>query len=213
MGWGISHSPSGPGQANESGDITDDLLESSSLRTQDIGQGQMAYEADTNQLRSSVRGRVILPDDPDYDNEWRSHYFDSLDPASVSTLIHYLGRLESPWTDIKIPHLGGAIETVPEGGSAFEGRKHRYALVIQARWQDADESEKNLAWTKALQNDLRPFAADGVYLNFLAREESSRVVSAYCPESYLRLQALKGRLDPHNVFRSNPNIPPVSGQR
>jgi hypothetical protein len=142
-------------------------------------------------------------------NEWRSHCFDSLDPACVSTLIGYLERLESPWTDIKIPHLGGAIATVPEGGSAFEGRQHRFALVIQARWQDADESEKNLAWAKALQEDLEPFAAKGVYLNFLARDESSRIASAYSQENYLRLQALKARLDPHNVFRNNPNIPPA----
>ena len=119
--------------------------------------------------------------------------------------------MESPWTDIKIPHLGGALATVPDGGSAFEGRQHRYALVIQARWQDASESEKNLAWAKALQKDLKPFASEGVYLNFLARDETSRIASAYSSSHYSRLQALKGRLDPNNLFRNNPNIPPLPG--
>ena len=141
-------------------------------------------------------------------NEWRSHYFDALDPACVTTLIDYLGHLDSPWTDVKISHLGGAIATVPQGGSAFQGRQRRFVLVIQARWQDADESEKNLVWARALQEDLEPFAADGVYLNFLARDESSRIVSAYSQADYLRLQALKARLDPDNVFHNNPNIPP-----
>jgi len=145
-------------------------------------------------------------------NEWRSRYFDSLDPACLSTLIDHLGRLESPWTDIKIAHLGGAIVSVPQGGSAFEGRQHRFALVIQARWQDVDESEKNLAWARGLHQELEPFASDGVYLNFLARDETSRIASAHSSSHYSRLQTLKGRLDPNNVFRNNPNIPPLPGR-
>jgi len=36
----------------------------------------------------------------------------------------------------------------------------------------------------------------------------ARTRAAYSPEHYQRLVALKGRYDPANMFRFNPNIPP-----
>jgi len=49
-----------------------------------------------------------------------------------------------------------------------------------------------------------------VYVNFLGEEGRDRVRSAYGPETYDRLAALKARFDPTNLFRSNQNIPPAA---
>jgi len=141
-------------------------------------------------------------------NEWRSLYFAQFDAGSIEALLRSIQLLDSPWTDVKIPHLGGAISREPEGGAAFGHRDAHYCLVIQARWSDPSASDHHLTWARDLQRALQPFSSAGAYLNFLAADESDRIESAYGSSAYARLRALKTRMDPQNLFRRNPNIPP-----
>jgi FAD/FMN-containing dehydrogenase len=46
-------------------------------------------------------------------------------------------------------------------------------------------------------------------VNFLGDEGESRVREAYSKSTFAKLQAVKRRLDPDNVFRLNQNIPPA----
>ena len=55
---------------------------------------------------------------------------------------------------------------------------------------------------------IQPFATGRVYVNFIGDEGEERVVAAYGAESYARLQAIKDRYDPGNLFRSSLNITP-----
>lgn len=142
-------------------------------------------------------------------NDWRSFYFDELSTPCMEVIRKYVLRIDSPYTDIKIPHMGGAVAQEPEGGTSFANRRRRYCLVIQARWSDANESPKHLQWSKDLQSELQPYNAEGAYPNFLAPDESARIRSAYGDEGYRRLAALKTRMDPGNVFHLNPNIAPA----
>ena len=57
---------------------------------------------------------------------------------------------------------------------------------------------------------MRPFLAEGVYVNYLGDDEAGgRVASAY-GENYNRLAAIKKKYDPKNVFRINQNIKPAA---
>ena len=47
-----------------------------------------------------------------------------------------------------------------------------------------------------------------MYLNFIGDEGVERVESAFGDEKYARLQALKTKWDPDNLFRHNQNIKP-----
>ena len=48
------------------------------------------------------------------------------------------------------------------------------------------------------------------YVNYLADDERGEaVVAAYGP-NYRRLQQIKAKYDPHNVFRMNHNISPAA---
>jgi FAD/FMN-containing dehydrogenase len=142
-------------------------------------------------------------------NDWRGQYFSELHPAALEILMDYVSRLESPWTDIKIAHLGGAVSRIPETATAYGNRGARFGLVIQARWERPEESAVQIAWAKELQDRLAPYATGGACANFLAADEPHRVRAAHGPENYQRLQELKSKYDPENVFRANPNIPPV----
>ena len=141
-------------------------------------------------------------------NDWRGHYLDKLNPQATAILMDYMEKLRSPWTDIKIPHLGGAVRRVSEDATAFGNRSAEFGLVIQARWQDPGESDYWTAWAREVRDALTPYATGAVYANFLAREESDRIPSAHGPANYARLRELKCKYDPRNVFRANPNVLP-----
>ena len=82
-------------------------------------------------------------------------------------------------------------------------------LNINTRWADEAESERHLAHTRELYDAFLPSSAGGVYVNFLGDEGEERVRAAYGDARYARLQELKRRYDPDNVFRFNQNIPPA----
>ena len=62
-------------------------------------------------------------------------------------------------------------------------------------------------WSRSLWSALSPYHT-GVYVNFLMDEGVERVRTAYGPDKFARLQALKSHWDPGNFFRLNQNIPP-----
>ena len=58
---------------------------------------------------------------------------------------------------------------------------------------------------------MRPFFADGVYVNALSDDEGADRVRAAYGTNYERLVALKNQYDPANFFRVNQNIAPSGG--
>jgi Berberine and berberine like len=53
-----------------------------------------------------------------------------------------------------------------------------------------------------------PSLTGGAYINYLSAEGKERVHATYGAEKFARLQALKDRYDPTNLFQLNQNIPP-----
>lgn len=97
----------------------------------------------------------------------------------------------------------------PEGGSAFARRDDPFLLGIEANWDDANEDEANIAWARELIGDMEQFSPGGAYLNFPGfGEEGEEGLRASFGDSYGRLQNVKAKYDPENVFRSNLNIAP-----
>ena len=56
--------------------------------------------------------------------------------------------------------------------------------------------------------EIEQHTLGGGYVNFLAEGGAEAVRQAYGVERFDRLVAVKNRLDPHNVFHHNQNIPP-----
>lgn len=61
---------------------------------------------------------------------------------------------------------------------------------------------------EGFRDDLKASSAEGVYLNFLVGSEKwNRTRDAFSPEAFERLEELKRRYDPENMFCFNMNIP------
>ena len=74
---------------------------------------------------------------------------------------------------------------------------------------DPANKDKVTKWAKDYWDEVHPFSAPGPYVNFMMDEGTTRVEATYGP-NYARLQAIKAKVDPGNLFRVNQNIPPKS---
>ena len=60
--------------------------------------------------------------------------------------------------------------------------------------------------------EAAPHATGSGYVNFLTEDEAERVSASY-GVNHPRLQALKRRFDPDNLFRMNLNIAPAASRQ
>lgn len=144
-----------------------------------------------------------------YHNEWVGHYLDTYDSDAISTIQHFVSQVPSPDTDVKLARLGGAFAEMGEDDTAFGSRRSRYALVIQSRWKDPAETEKNLQWTRQFHTAMKKYGTGKVYTNFIGQEPPERVTDAYSIPTLERLRELKKQYDPENLFRMNINLKPA----
>jgi len=145
---------------------------------------------------------------PGFQNYWKSEYLSGLPDEAIEVAAGYALAHSSPLSDFKFPALGGAVARVGEDETAAGFRQAPFALNINTRWADPAESERHIAHTRELYDAFLPYSAGGVYVNFLGDEGEDRVRAAYGDARFERLQELKRRYDPGNVFRFNQNIPP-----
>lgn len=145
---------------------------------------------------------------PGFHNYWKAEYLRGLSDDAIDVIVAQAERITSPLADVKIIPGGGAVARGDDGVSAFAHRQAPFILNINSRWADPGEAQRHIEWTQAFWELMRPFSADGVYVNFLGDEGEDRVRAAYGPVVYERLSQIKGRYDPTNFFRFNQNIRP-----
>ncbi len=142
---------------------------------------------------------------------WKSLRLDRLDGEVIEALIDHAATRPSPRTIMPIWHHGGAMSRVGPEKTAFGDRSAPYLLSLDSTWEDPGDSEANVAWTRAVWEDLQRFSSRGSYLNFPGMgEEGDTLVRAAYGVNYERLAALKHKYDPDNLFRLNQNIRPSS---
>jgi len=101
--------------------------------------------------------------------------------------------------------FGGAIADVPTEATSFGNRKCRYWCVILACFE-ASAREASIKWIEEVHAALKPFGM-GRYANTL--EDDIEAKHIYVSTVLNRLEALKAKWDPQNVFHFNHNIKPA----
>jgi FAD/FMN-containing dehydrogenase len=141
-------------------------------------------------------------------NYWKSHNFADLSDGAIDTTLRYIGDLPSPHCEIFFGQIGGATMRPAPGSSAYPHRDAMYVCNVHGRWETPAEDRKGMEWARGFFRDTAPHATGGVYVNFLTDDESDRIKAAYGP-NYQRLEEIKEKYDPRNLFRSNQNIRPA----
>jgi FAD/FMN-containing dehydrogenase len=124
-------------------------------------------------------------------------------------MIASAGRLPAPECEIFVAQLGGAMARVKPSATAFYGRDARYIMNVHGRWSDVHDDATVRAWARRAFEDAAPHATGSGYVNFLTEDETERVAASY-GTNYPRLQTVKQRFDPGNLFRMNLNIAPAT---
>jgi FAD/FMN-containing dehydrogenase len=141
---------------------------------------------------------------------FKSRYLKNLDDATFNAILPRAVNPPSPFVLVVLWHFGGVMQKVDNSATAFMGRDAGGLLGIDAVWDNPDESENVIAWTRNFLADMELYSPGGLYVNFAGfGEEGDDLVKAAYGAHYERLVALKNRYDPTNLFRLNQNIKPT----
>ena len=140
----------------------------------------------------------------------KAEFFDELSDEAIDKLAEHGARRAGPMAQLLLEPMGGAIARMDPGLTAVGRRDVPWCYHALALWPepDAETEQRHRDWAKELSEDLRPHTTTGVYLNYTSDMGEERVRSTYGPEKYARLEALKDKYDPTNLFRLNQNIKP-----
>ncbi|NBC67044.1 MAG: FAD-binding protein [Bacteroidetes bacterium] len=140
---------------------------------------------------------------------YRSAFFDSLADEAIDAFVEKAAPVPTPYSSIFLEPMGGAIARKGSEATAFPHRERKFCITAVPKWENKEEDDEMEAWADNLFNALEPFAADGVYVNYLSDNGEEEARTAY-GKHWDRLRSLKEKWDPGNLFRMNHNIPPKS---
>ena len=141
-------------------------------------------------------------------NYWKSSNFKMLNDAAIDELVALAKTMPTRESDILISLLGGCIGDVAIHDTAFPHRAVSFVVTPGARWSSAGDDGDCLAWIEDAGARLREFEDGGQYVNFIA-ERDGEAARAY-GVNLERLERVKGRYDPDNLFCQNQNIRPAT---
>ena len=158
----------------------------------------------------AVQQLLDAPNPKGLQNYWSADFYAELPDKAVDVLLEQATKPVSPMTQLILIPGGGAVARVPEEATAFGQRTAPFNMHYLSMWSDPADAERNIAYTRSIASSMKPWTTGRAYLNFLGDEGAGRVEAAFGPEKFARLQALKRKWDPENLFRHNQNIPPAA---
>jgi FAD/FMN-containing dehydrogenase len=130
----------------------------------------------------------------------RLHYLPEVGDGFIDALLAGFETVPTPQTHVMVGWLGGAIDRVAPGATAFG---HRGARALT--WFIGCSGDEPIApaadWVRRVWSETEPFAAPGVYVNAL--DAGRPVRDAYADGVWERLLEVKRRYDPDGVFNGN----------
>ncbi|MEF8861890.1 MAG: FAD-binding oxidoreductase [Haloarculaceae archaeon] len=140
-------------------------------------------------------------------NYWKSHNFAEFTDGMIETFVEYGETIPSEATEIACAQLGGVINDVPVGGTAYPHRGAEFLMNLHTQWENPEQDEACMSWARDFHEAMTPHATGGVYANFVPEEVGDQ--QAAYRENYDRLVEVKNEWDPENLFRLNHNVEPT----
>jgi FAD/FMN-containing dehydrogenase len=137
-------------------------------------------------------------------------FFGDLTDEIIGALVRAAETMPTPDSDIIVTQLGGAVTDARDSDTAYTGRAAKYYWLVSPVWDEAVDDRRCLAWGRKIAAEFAALSMSGNYVNEQGDVGKEVAKSAYGAEKYSRLQKLKSRFDPKNLFRLNQNIEPAA---
>ena len=144
---------------------------------------------------------------PGHDYAYHAEALPHLSDEALDVAIAFGSSRPSPLSTVVFYQIHGAAMRVDPAETAFALRHDHSILEMIAQWAEG-EAQPHMEWVQRFETAIKPFAEEGVYVNFLTDEGEARIRASYGP-NYERLVQVKNRYDPQNFFHVNQNIKPT----
>jgi FAD/FMN-containing dehydrogenase len=146
--------------------------------------------------------------DPRNEGEYlKSGFINGADARLAPSILEGFEPHPGRGTQILFQHSGGAIGRVATDATAFPHRRSSHNMFAIVSWPLETDAAPHVKYVKDYWATLEPFT-DGYYVNEVA-EEPQRFVDENYQGNLARLQAVKRKYDPGNLFRLNANVKPA----
>jgi serine/threonine protein kinase len=146
---------------------------------------------------------------PGLQRYWKDDFVDRLTDESIALHVKHGSHLPSMFSTMHMYPINGAVHRVASEDTAFSYRRTKWAEVIVGVDPDPANKDKIVNWARDYWDAVHPYSAPGAYVNFMMEEGTARVEATY-GANYARLQDIKTKYDPGNLFRVNQNIAPIA---
>ncbi|MDR5868615.1 FAD-binding oxidoreductase [Halomonas koreensis] len=161
--------------------------------------GEMPYPA----LQSLFDG-LYAPGDQWY---WKGDFVRDISDAAIAVHRRF-AEVPTTQSTMHLYPVDGAAGRPGVGETAWGHRDITWSMVIAGVDPDPGRADLIRDWARDYWQALHPHSAGGAYVNFMMEEGEARVQATY-GDNFARLQAIKAKYDPDNVFHVNQNIPPA----
>jgi FAD/FMN-containing dehydrogenase len=134
---------------------------------------------------------------------------DEMSDEIIRTVHENTAKMPPGHSQMLIMQLGGAVARVPADTTAFSARKAAFQTAFAGIWDGDGQRPTAVQWARDFTSSMDVHAHGGSYVNFAQDLDEAAVRTAYGAENYAKLQRVKAKYDPENVFRLNQNIKPA----
>jgi hypothetical protein len=140
---------------------------------------------------------------------WKGALVTSIPDTALEVYFEEFGRAPSPACHVHFYPIDGMVHRTGKNDTAWNCRHATWSLDIAAVDPDAATAGALRSWARRYFEAVQPFTLDAGYVNFMMNDEADARVRATYGDNYPRLQMLKRKYDPDNLFRLNQNIRPA----
>jgi FAD/FMN-containing dehydrogenase len=139
---------------------------------------------------------------------WKADFVRELSDEAIALHAEHGAKLPTLLSTMHMYPIDGAAGRVKNDATSWAYRDATWSSVIVG--VDPDPAKKDLItnWARDYWTALHPHSAGGAYVNFMMDEGEERVKATY-GKNFAKLQKVKKKYDPQNIFRSNQNIKPA----
>lgn len=142
-------------------------------------------------------------------NYWKARFIDALDDGAIEAIVDGFMKCPSPMGQVVIEHFHGAAARVAPDHTAYALRDSGFNVLMLSQWQAAGQDAAGTKWARDGYGALAKCKGSRRYLNYFGSDEvDAQALDAAYGSNLRRLQSIKARYDPDNVFHLNVNIAP-----